>query len=189
MAEPVFVSFFTENWRYAECASQLRNALRHHGCRCDFRPLQSTGDWLTNTALKASFISKMLRHYDHIVWIDADSQLYSRPELFFQQKEPLLLRPHSTIPDRLWHVGAMGIRRTPETIALCDAWKYQVQMYGGTDEACFDAVIRDTAIRVQHLPAHYHALPKEEEAENAVLAMGLSLDETKLALKERNRAK
>lgn len=126
----------------------------------------------------------MLKKHEWIVWIDADSRMLKYPLMLTQQSEPLLLRRHSTLPSRNWHVGVMGIRRTKQTLAVCRAWAARVRENGGTDEACFDDVIRKYSIKTGTMPVKYHALPDEVDL-HTVIAMGLSKDKTKMAMKKR----
>lgn len=184
MTEPVFVSFYTNNWQYTARGQKLERSLKSLGYRCHFSALDTTGDWLTNTALKAAFICDMLELYDHIVWVDADSELTGDPVLFRQQSTPLLLRPHSTMPSRRWHVSVMGIKRTPETLSLCKVWREKVNAQGGTDEARFDDAYREYPVDTAPLPTEYLALPGDNVSKPVVI-IGLSRDQTKLARKER----
>lgn len=182
MTEPVFVSFYTSNWHYTALGKKLARDLTAYGHQCHFAALKNTGDWITNTALKATFICDMLGKYEHVVWVDADSHVQGDPVLFRHQSTPLLLRPHSTMPSRRWHVGVMGIMRTPETLALCRAWRAEIARQGGTDEARFDDAYRRYPAEVATLPAEYLVLP-DDNVLKPVLVMGLSEDESKLARK------
>ncbi|MGV8925716.1 MAG: putative nucleotide-diphospho-sugar transferase [Ewingella sp.] len=184
MKTPVFVSFFTDNWIYPQLADQLIADCEQFGIAHDIRERTGTGEWLANTALKAGFIHEMLMKHDHIIWIDADSRILRRPHMLLAQSEALLLRRHSTLAARRWHVGVMGIRRTDETLALCAAWAQRVREKGGTDEACFDEVIGEFNIKTGALSAKYHALPGEVDP-HSVVVMGLSKDESKMAMKAR----
>ncbi|PWI80504.1 hypothetical protein DEO48_08400 [Enterobacter sp. CGMCC 5087] len=184
MSDAVFVSFFTCNWRYPQMAQRLASTLQDMGVAYDIRCMPSDSDWLANTRIKPRFIRQMLKLYPRIVWIDADSDVHQLPRMLLNFREDLLLRPHSTVPGRAWHVSVMGWRSTPETVALCDAWLAYSDEHGGTDEAAFDAVISEfaPALRIGLMPAKYHRIPGEAH-DNAVITIGISKDEDKMRIK------
>lgn len=144
-------------------------------------------DWLANTRIKARFIRMMLDIYPFIVWLDVGSDIHQQPHMLMEFSEDLLLRPHSTLPGRAWHVSVMGWKSTRQTIALCDAWIKQADAVGGTDEATFDAVINrfTETVSIGHMSLMYQCLPHEPRG-NAVPSIGLSQDESKLKIKYQN---
>ncbi|MGV2811730.1 hypothetical protein [Enterobacter cancerogenus] len=182
--EPVFVSFYTDNWKYPEHAKRLKEQLIALGVKHDIRRVESGFDWLANTRIKAKFIREMLDIYPHIIWIDVDSDIHQLPKMLLNFSEDLLLRPHSTVPGRAWHVSVMGWKSTRQTKALCSAWIKQADRVGGTDEAAFDTVINRFAdkLSIGCMPQKYHCLP-EEPADNAVITIGISQDDDKLRIK------
>ncbi len=184
MTMPVFVSFFTENWIYPQLADQLANTLSDMELPSDIRPASGEADWLANTRIKPRFIRAMLDIYPRIIWIDADSEIRQMPRMLLDFSEDLLLRPHSTVPGRAWHVSVMGWTSNPATKALCDEWIAHCQAHGGTDEAAFDAVIarHPREITIGRMPLKYHRLPHESE-DNAVITIGISQDADKMRIK------
>lgn len=184
----MLVSFFTDNWLYPQYAQRLRAACEAHGLRCDIRELESLGDWTLNTQLKARFVRSMLEVHTEIAWVDVDSAILLKPDLFKRSMPAdVMLMPHTTLP-RHWHVGVMCLRRTPEVLRFVDAWVSEVSRCGGTDEAAFERawIASSPAVSWRRLPADYHVLPvKGHYPKSAVIGMGLSLDETKLAMKAR----
>ncbi|MFZ5272124.1 hypothetical protein [Enterobacter asburiae] len=184
MTDAVFVSFYTRNWRYQEMAQRLAWTLDRMGIAHDIRCMPAASDWLANTRIKPHFIRQMLALYPRIVWIDADSDIHQLPRMLLNFNEDLLLRPHSTVPGRAWHVSVMGWRATPDTVALCDAWISHGDEHGGTDEAAFDAVVNRFApvLRIGRMPAKYHRIPGEAD-DNAVITIGISQDEDKMRIK------
>lgn len=184
MADPVFVSFFTDNWIYPQLAEQLAAQLEAMGLKHDFRRMEQGADWLANTRIKARFIRQMLGVYPSVVWLDADSDVHQLPRMLMDFSEDLLLRPHSTVPGRAWHVSVMGWKSTRQTKVLCNDWIKQADAAGGTDEAAFDAVIGKfkDKISIGRMPLKYHRLPHESQ-DNAVITIGISRDEDKLRIK------
>lgn len=187
MNKPVFVSFYTDNWEYSQMAERLRTQLESMSLKYDIRRMEQSSDWLANTRIKARFIRMMLDIYPAIVWLDADSNIHQVPHMLMDFTEDLLLRPHSTVPGRAWHVSVMAWKSTRQTKALCDAWVNQCDSAGGTDEAAFDAVINrfKGEMCIGCMPLRYHRLPDEAEA-NAVITIGISRDESKMRLKYQN---
>jgi hypothetical protein len=183
MAESVFVSFYTDNWLYPEHAAALRESLERLGLQHDIRRVEGS-DWLSNTRQKAAFIREMLDIYSQIVWLDVDSAIHQRPGMLLDFREDMLLRPHSTVPGRKWHVSVMGWKATRATRLLCNAWIKQCEQDGGTDEAAFDAVIGryESKVSIGRMPDKYHILPGDAD-DHRVITIGLSKDEEKLRLK------
>lgn len=184
MTEPVFVSFYTDNWKYPQLAARLIEQLESLGLKHDIRSRIQGADWLANTRIKAHFIREMLDLYPVIIWIDVDCDVHQMPRMLMDFSEDLLLRPHSTVPGRAWHVSVMGWKSTRQTKALCSAWIKQADRAGGTDEAAFDSVIGRHAskLKIGRMPLKYHRLPDEPD-DNAVITIGISQDEDKLRIK------
>lgn len=184
MAKPVFVSFFTDNWIYPQLAVRLSSQIEAMGLKHDIRRMEQGVDWLANTRIKARFIHQMLGIYPSIIWLDVDSDMHQFPLMLTTFSEDLLLRPHSTVSGRTWHVSVMGWKSTSQTKALCNAWIKQGDIYGGTDEAAFDAVINNfkNEISIGRMPMEYHCLPHEPQ-EHAVITIGISRDEDKMRIK------
>lgn len=183
--QPVIISFYTPNWRYRQYAEKLAQQLDAMDIKHDIQLFYDRGDWLANTRLKPLFIRDMLNFYPSIVWIDADSTLHMRPHMLLNFTEDLLLRPHATVQDRLWHVSVMGIKSTPETRALCDEWIKRANEVGGTDESAFDDVIRNhPGLNIGLLPPKYHRL-QHEQMTDAVISIGVSKDDDKMRIKKR----
>lgn len=186
------VSFYTENWLYPQHALRLRAECEAYGLQHDIRKLDSLGDWTLNTQLKARFVRSMLEEHTEIAWVDVDSTILLKPDLFRRSMPAdVMLIPHTTLP-RHWHVGVMCLRRTPEVLRFVDAWVSEVTQAGGTDEAAFERawISSSPAVSWRRLPAEYHSLPvRGRYAKSAVIGMGLSLDETKMAMKARQAEK
>jgi hypothetical protein len=182
----MIVSFYTENWRYRERAEAMADQLKMWGIAHDIRPLADRGNWLANTRLKPFYIREMLDLYPRIVWVDADSLLHQRPGMLLDFREDLLLRPHSTVEGRAWHVAVMGWKSTPQTRALCNEWIQCAESDGGTDEAAFDKVIsRYPSLSIGLMPPKYHRLHHEPQS-HAVISIGISQDDDKMRIKKRH---
>ncbi|EQA1622543.1 hypothetical protein V5K00_RS10365 [Enterobacter asburiae] len=184
MSESVFVSFYTDNWIYPQLAERLVAQLEAMGLKHDIRRMKQGTDWLANTRIKARFIRQMLDIYPSVVWLDVDSDVHQLPRMLMAFGEDLLLRPHSTVPGRTWHVSVMGWKSTRQTKALCNAWIKQADAAGGTDEAAFDAVIGQFSgkVSIGRMPLKYHRLPHEPD-KHAVITIGISQDEDKMRIK------
>lgn len=191
---PVLVSFYTDNWLYPQHAARLARECDGYGIARDIRRLETTGDWIQNTQLKARFIRERLDRHGEIVWLDVDSSLLRKPDLFKRSlPSDLGLVRHTTLP-RHWHVGMMMFRRCDGVTRLLDEWIARLEVSGGTDEAALDATWRHLAdqlnVSVATLPISYHALPVQRGyAPGSIIGMGLSMDSTKIAMKRRNAQK
>jgi hypothetical protein len=86
----LFVSFYTVNTPYAEEVSHLKRSLDQFDLKYFIEGIEGKGSWAANTLLKAYFLRKVLLNfsdYKSIVWLDADSVVVRRPDLFFELKE------------------------------------------------------------------------------------------------------
>lgn len=191
---PVLVSFYTDNWLYPQHAARLAAECDHYGIAHDICRLETTGDWMQNTQLKARFIRDRLERHGEIIWLDVDSALLRKPDLFKRSlPSDLGLVRHTTLP-RHWHVGMMMFRQCAGVAWLLDEWIDRLESCGGTDEAALDITWNRLADRlrvtVATLPITYHALPvRRGYAPGSVIGMGLSMDSTKMAMKQRNAQK
>lgn len=158
------------------------------GLKYDIRRTEQEADWLANTRIKAGFIREMLDVYPTIIWLDVDSEMHQAPHMLMNFSEDLLLRPHSTVPGRKWHVSVMGWKSTRQSRMLYNAWIKQADAAGGTDEAAFDAVIRrfDSKVSIGRMLLEYHRIPGESK-NNAVITIGISQDKDKLCIKYNKR--
>lgn len=187
MSEPVIISFYTPEWEYRSRAQNLAKQCEEMGIRYDFRPMESTGNWLRNTALKASFINDILQEYEHIVWFDCDGMFMARPSLVLDHTaaEPVMAVPHQVLP-RNWQVSTISVRRTPESLALMARWAEYTRENDVTDELAFHVVTTEMPGLVAPLPISYCALPNRGVyPEDAVYAAGLSKSPDKMAMKAR----
>ncbi|ELY2473136.1 hypothetical protein SMB93_003532 [Cronobacter sakazakii] len=187
MSLPVIVTFYTPEWEYRSRALALAKQCEEMGLRHDFRPMESTGNWLRNTALKASFINRILQQYEHIIWSDCDGVFMARPTLMLDHAaaEPVMAVPHQVLP-RNWQVSCMSFRRTPESLALVARWAEYASEHEVTDELAFHIVTTEMPGLVAPLPTSYCALPKQGNyPADAVYAVGLSKSPDKMAMKAR----
>ncbi|MDR9909429.1 hypothetical protein [Enterobacter hormaechei] len=191
MIEPVVVSFYTPEWEYRSRALALAKQCEEMGLRHDFRPMESTGNWLRNTALKASFIHNLLQQHEHIIWSDCDGVFLARPTLVLDHAaaEPVMAVPHQALP-RNWQVSCLSFRRTPESLALAARWADYARKNDVTDELAFHIVTTEMPGLVAPLPTSYCGLPKHGVyPEGTVYAVGLSKSPDKMALKAKKGQK
>jgi len=197
MSAPVIVSFFTPEWEYASRAQALINRCNELGLAHDIQPRESRGNWNRNTAMKAQYIGQMLEKHEHIIWLDCDGELRHVPAICVAHAhdEPVLAVPHQTMADhptspRAWHVCVLSIRRTPESLALVDAWIRRLQHSDATDELAFHETTRSLPGLVHALPERYCALPHNGIFQkDAVWRLGISKSPDKMAMKKRQAGK
>jgi len=118
----VLVSFYTRDWRYPECARQLRADCERLGVDCHIVERPSVRGWLANTRQKPAFLLEALRDLQRpILWTDVDSSLLSAPgDLredvdFMARKRP----PHQ---ERAWHVDTLYFNATTMAERLLELW-------------------------------------------------------------------
>jgi hypothetical protein len=86
----LFVSFYTVNTPYADEVLYLKRSLDQFSLKYFIEGLEGKGSWSANTLIKAYFLRNVLlkfSDYKSIVWLDADSIVVRRPDLFFELAE------------------------------------------------------------------------------------------------------
>lgn len=185
MSSPVVISFYTPDWEYQDRALALAKQCDEYGLNHDFRLMNSVGSWIRNTAIKASFIYQMAQEYEHVIWLDCDGTLKQRPSLVLEHpvREPIMCVPHQTLP-RNWHVAAISVRQTPESLALLARWAQFTRVNDVTDELAFHEVTTIMSGLVAPLPTSYCSIPDRGiYAPETVYAVGLSKSPDKMAMK------
>lgn len=188
----IVVSYFTSNWQYPEHARRLQHECDKFGLVHDICELPSTGEWISNTALKPAFILEKMQEHGEVAWLDVDSTILENPVKMKQSiRGHACLAPH-TVLQRRWHVGCMFWRYSPETLRFVKRWIENTQA-GGTDEAALEKtwleLNGDEIFTVDPLPMEYHGLPhRGSYKRGTIIGMGISTDETKLAMKARKNA-
>lgn len=124
---PLFVSFYTINTGYESEVQHLLNSLKQFNLPYHIEGIPSTGDWVTNCAMKPSFILKMMNTYPSspIVWVDADAVIESIPTLFKKNN----IRNLNDImcgflnPELL--SGTIYIKNNPNSKNIISKWKLE----------------------------------------------------------------
>ena len=83
--EPLFVSYYTDDF-YKNCfETWLRPSLERHELQFEVDHVPSLGSWMRNELYKAEFILKKIRQHPErdLVWVDVDAEVKARPDLFF----------------------------------------------------------------------------------------------------------
>ncbi|CAK7192257.1 hypothetical protein COMNV_00448 [Commensalibacter sp. Nvir] len=178
----MIVSFYTENWYCPHHAERMRKLLDQFKIPHDIQFLKGRGRWMDNTRIKAAFIYEMLHTYKRFLWVDIDSEIVDNPfpQIMSNFTGDLLLRRHSTLNDRLYHVSVMGWTSNDTTKRLCKEWIQEGEEHVGTDELSFDLAIKkfNQPLSIHLLDPMYHRLPKED-VKNPCITIGLSIDPTK----------
>lgn len=188
----IVVSYFTNSWLYPEHARRLKRECDKFGLIHDICELPSTGEWLSNTALKPEFILEKMQEHGEIAWVDVDSTIIENPVKLKQSIRGHACLASHTVLDRRWHVGCMLWRYCPETLRFITQWTENT-LSGGTDEAALEKTWQemngDEIFIIDDLPMKYHALPSHGKyPKDTIIGMGISTDETKLAMKARKNA-
>ena len=84
----LFVSFYTTNQQlYIDCAKRLKESLTTLGLHNYIQPTETKGSWKLNNFYKPQFILDTMNqfsNYEHIVWVDADSEFIKFPYHLFE---------------------------------------------------------------------------------------------------------
>jgi len=80
----VVVGYYTIDTLYEQEAARLIKSLRQFSVPYCIQPIQSKGDWYTNTQFKPTFLRQMLDKFapKSIVYVDVDAEFMAFPDLF-----------------------------------------------------------------------------------------------------------
>lgn len=184
----IVVTFYTKDWEYEERAFKLKKQCEDLGLSTDFRERPSSSTWIANTAMKARFIYEMLQEHEHILWLDCDGSLNKMPNSVLNQTKPIAVTKHSTMADhptspRRYATGIMGIKRTPATLKMIEAWMKYAEENGATDELAFEKTVIPRLVEI--LPDNYLSIMNVSYDNSAVYGLGLSTSPDKMAMKDR----
>ena len=184
-------------WEYEEHAKRLASECEKLGLDYYIKEYPDTGDWLSNTRLKAKFIYETLEELKRpVLWIDVDGSIYRKPNaLMLPITADFMARHQRTGPMRTWHVGTMFFNYTESARHLVNFWKELTDAAHGTDEAAFEYVWDNHSIDLdliyEELPAEYfHIIARGNHFPNTttVISHRLSKCETKMARKQRQQS-
>lgn len=120
------VSFYTAQTGYEEEAKRLGKSLRKHDIEYEILPVPSRGDWISNCAMKAEFIERMLVEYGQpVVWLDADAEVMKPLELFQCALFDFAVREREQkIHPRFgpWNSGTLYFGTSPKAMELVSLW-------------------------------------------------------------------
>lgn len=191
---PTIISFYTKSWEYEAHAIRLAAECEKLGLDYYIKEYPDTGDWISNTRLKAAFIHEALTELKRpVLWIDVDGSIYRRPDaLRLPVTNDFMARHQRTGPMRTWHVGTMFFNYNEATLHLVSFWKELAIIATGTDEAAFDYVWEkhagDLDLISGELPVEYfHVVMGGTRlpTKHTVVSHRLSKCETKIARKHR----
>lgn len=132
MNNPIFVGYYTRNTPYEKEYEFLALSLRSLNLEYDYLPVESKGSWLANCGMKAGVIEHFLAKYPNrpIVYIDVDSLVLTRPELFWNLGEvdlgAVMFQSQTLLS------GVMAWQANERTLALVSKWKELAAQYPKT---------------------------------------------------------
>ena len=122
MREPLFISFFTGDHYYKECANTLRRDLSQLGIESEIEEKNNLGFYWKNTLQKPEFIlNKLNKHQRDLVWIDVDTRIFSYPEKLKSWNSNLILASHTGTLEGI-KASPIGIKYNQDSIAFLERW-------------------------------------------------------------------
>lgn len=170
-SHPLIVSFYTNDWTYADHAKRLRAECDVLGLRHRIEERPSTGSYLKNCCIKPTYIRDCLMdEKGPVLWIDVDGSVVRPPDFFKDSPDDYDFQAKRMDPvhrKRTWHVGTMWWNYTPAALSFIDRW---IANTGDmTDESALEATIRQgDDLRTRDIPAscfmwehHYKRHPSD----------------------------
>lgn len=124
---------FTTNDFYAKQSLRLEASLTKYGIPYEIRRLEHPGSWHKAVSMKPKFIRDMLAEttLDGVLYLDADAEVvaplqmsvFDGVDIAFTNFQRSLEHPAEML------TGTMFFRRSPEVLALLDAWIDRVPVW------------------------------------------------------------
>jgi len=183
---PIVISYYTDNWEYAERAEILTKDCETFKLRYDVVELEDQGSWIKNTRLKARFVhQKLEEHKRPVLWIDGDSRIL---------KSPLGITPHADFgavrakspSKKTWYAGTLYFNYTDEGREIARLWAES--SVTGSDHAALENVWLNSFTGIIHSLPESYCETRPEKSKSAVILTGNSKDSSKQQYFKKNGA-
>lgn len=185
---PIIVSFYTNDWEYPKYAEMLKQNCIDLGLDYCIEERDSTGDYISNTALKPQFILDMLEKYQRpILWIDCDGSLLKKPEDMNVNSScyDFSAAYSPEVSGRTWHVGTLWFNYNEKVVNFVKSW---IENTSSTDDCSFEntwAEYKDILKSSELKKEYFNILPQLDypPPNNAIIIHRLSKSPSKLQRK------
>jgi len=186
--DPMIISFYTNDWCYPEHAARLRSECNSLSIEFYVKEMESTRDYIKNTAIKPFFIRDTLTKFRRpVVWIDVDAIILKPLDLDITGHDIGACRHMDSRLKRQWAVATLCFNYTESALNFLDTWCEQAR--SGTDENAFELSwqqLKDS-VKIQELPPTYHFVKWSDRLvipENTIVCHQLSKFEDKMRRKQ-----
>lgn len=157
MTNPLIISFYTDDWTYADHARRMKDDCQRLNLECYIEQRESTRDYIRNTAIKPIFVKQCLEKFQRsVLWVDVDGLMLKKFPLsdLTEDFAACEYRNKKNL-DRDWSVCMLWFNYTPGSLLLVNEWCNNA--HSGTDEAAFDVAWKKLKhqVTVHKLPDHY----------------------------------
>lgn len=183
-AYPLVVSFYTRDTPYEAEAARLRASCDALGLPHRIVPVDPTGSWERNCALKASIIHDAWRTAGSpVLWVDADAVVQRPPDLLTHLPSiPTHPADFAVFLHAGWRTlsGTLWFNQTDRSAGLLDRWRHACAARPGVwDQLLLDLAWEDTTLETDlataWLPARYcriAGLDTDAEVDAAIITHG-----------------
>jgi hypothetical protein len=167
---PLIVSYYTPDAYYKSQVARLKNSLKKFKLKNKVQCLAAQGTWMANCHQKAEFVlSKLLEEKQDIVWLDADAEIVSYPELFEEITGDVAAHRHK---GELINGATLLFRNKPNVVSLVKSWIDQNEKTPRDNDQqnlhkVIDEYVSKKLITFEDLPFTYARIfdyPSDEEA-------------------------
>jgi len=174
---PIVISYYTNNWEYAERAEILRNDCKTFQLRSDIVELKDQGSWIDNTRLKSKFVhEKLEEHKRPVLWIDADSRIFKGPHGISPHADFAAVRAKSP-SKKTWYAGTLLFNYTDPGREVARLWAES--SVKGSDHTALENVWFNCFTGIIHSLPESYCETRPEKAKSAVILTGNSKDSSK----------
>jgi len=170
------ISFYTDTWKYNQCAENLANDCNHHNIDHHIEKLEDQGSWLKNTRLKPKFIYSKIKEFNMpVLWVDVDSRIIKPPYAIDLSYDVGAVRAEPQV-NKTWAVGVIFFNNTDVGINFAKSWAESG--LAGTDHAAFEDLGKNGFEgRFLELPKNHGELSKIFD--DTVISIGISSSDSK----------
>jgi hypothetical protein len=118
----IYISYYTGNQYYRAASESLKKSCESLGLNIHMENVKDLGAYWKNTLYKPSYIlDKILEFKKDVVWIDADTQLFSAPHDLREWKSDILFASHTGELSGI-KASPLGFKNNSRSIEFLKDW-------------------------------------------------------------------
>lgn len=135
---PIFISYYTGSEYYKKCSDDLLTSCKNLGIDIIIENVKDSGNYWKNTLYKPSYIfNKMVELKSDVIWIDADTKIFSYPECFKNWESDILFASHTGDLNGI-KASPLGIKYNDKNLKFVEDWSMVCKNKSENDDVDLD---------------------------------------------------